>query len=117
MDSEVMNASFIIIDTGTVTDIRDVLTPPRGYELFFFAAISNYSRSILSDDEAIWIMAERQAISPLLLWSPELCRDHDTEEGVNYSRYEIFDGPLNVADLLRSDKVIWIADHGSTLLF
>jgi hypothetical protein len=74
--------------------------------------------------ETIWIMAEQQALSSLLLRIPryavlqQLCLDHETEEGVtNYSRYERLDGPLETmkdfVDLLRSENIIWIAEHGA----
>jgi hypothetical protein len=61
-------------------------------------------------------MAERYALSPLLLHVPDtdvlqqLCRDHDTEEGVNSNRYERLEGPLETlkdfVDLLRSEEFI-----------
>jgi hypothetical protein len=67
-------------------------------------------------------MAERHALSPLLLLRvPEgdnglqqLCRDHEIEEGVKFNRYdERLDGPLETLndflDLLKSKEFIWIA--------
>jgi hypothetical protein len=69
-------------------------------------------------------MAERPS---LLLRVPDtaalqqLCRDHDTEEGVNCSRYEKLDNPLKTlkdfVDLLRSEDFIWMADHGAFVSF
>jgi hypothetical protein len=77
--------------------------------------------------EKIVIMAERQTLSPLLLCVPDyyvlqqLCRDHETEEGVNYNRYERLDNPLETlkdfVDLLRSADAIWIAHSGAFVSF
>jgi hypothetical protein len=69
-------------------------------------------------------MAERQALSPLLLLRlpdndalRQMCRDHETAEGVNLNRYERLDGPLKTlkdfVDLLTSEESIWIAEQGS----
>jgi hypothetical protein len=68
-------------------------------------------------------MADRQTLSPLLLGVPDtavlqqLCRDHETEEGVNYNRYERLEGPVETlkdfVEFLTREEVIWIAEQGS----